>query len=71
MERLTQLLATESDAEVAYRNMVALGTLLTMGGEVKDAGLNIYGGKKVVASAVSRINDPRLTAIGAEMAALI
>ena len=71
LERLTQLLATEADAETAYRNMVALGTLLTIGGEVKDAGLNVYDAKKVVSEAISRIQDSRLEVIGAEMAALI
>lgn len=71
MERLTQLLTTETDAETAYRNMVALGTLLTIGGEVKDAGLNVYDAKKVVSEAIGRIQDSRLEVIGAEMAALI
>lgn len=70
LDRLSNLLGAETDGEVAYRHMVALGTLLHIGGEVKEAGLNVYDAKKVVKAAGTRIKDPRLDNVGAEVAAI-
>lgn len=68
---LTGTLASESDSETLFRAMVAVGTLLSMGGEVKAAAVRIHLVRRAVDNAVGRVSEPRIEQIGAEIALLI
>ena len=78
MERAKSLLpylinavANENDSETLFRAMVAVGTLLYMGSDVKTAAVRTHLVRKAVDSAVGRIREPRIEQVGAEITALI
>jgi len=68
---LINTLATESDSETLFRAMVAVGTLLSMEGEVKTVAVRTHLVRRAVDNAVGRVREPRIEQIGAEIAALI
>lgn len=68
---LTSTLASEGDSESLFRAMVAVGTLLSMGGEVKATAVRTHLVRRAVDNAVGRVREPRIEQIGAEIAALI
>lgn len=68
---LITILTSESDSETLFRAMVAVGTLLPMGGEVKTAAVRTHLVRRAVDNAVGRVREPRIEQIGAEIAALI
>ncbi|KAF8429152.1 WD40-repeat-containing domain protein [Tirmania nivea] len=67
---LTTTLAGEGDSEALFRAMVAVGTLLSMGGEVKTTAVKTHLVRRAVDKAVGRVKEPRIEQIGAEIAAL-
>jgi hypothetical protein len=71
LDRITTLIDSETDAETAFRNLVALGTIMTMGGEVNEAATNIYNAKSVAQGAATRIKDPRISQIAEDIGRVI
>ena len=70
LDSLRVLLSTQSDSEVIYRALVAVGTLLGSGDEVKSAARDVYNLQDVVKSAVTKAKDPRVKNVGKEIADL-
>jgi phospholipase A-2-activating protein len=71
LNSLRVVLSSQSDSEVVYRALVAVGTLLGLGGEVKSAATEVYNLGGVVQSAVAKGKDPRVKNVGKEIAALL
>lgn len=59
------------DSETTYRSLVALGTLLTIGSEVKEAATAVYDVRSVLKSAVDRVKEPRMQRLVAEIQELL
>jgi phospholipase A-2-activating protein len=70
LEQIVSVANTEIDAETMYRNLVTLGTLLTLGGEIKQAAA-LYEVRAALKSAVSRVKDPRFPRLVAEIEKLL
>jgi phospholipase A-2-activating protein len=68
LDSLRVILSTQSDSEVVYRALVAVGTLLSLGGEVKNAAVEVYNLQDVVKSTVTKAKDPRVNNVGKEIA---
>ena len=60
-----------NDSEVIYRALVATGTLLTVGEEVKSAAKDVYDVEKSVTAAVGKATDPRIRNVAAEIRTLL
>jgi phospholipase A-2-activating protein len=71
LDSLRVILSTQSDSEIVYRALVAVGTLLGLGGEVKSAAVEVYALQDVVRAAVAKAQDPRVKNMGKEIAALL
>ena len=59
------------DSETTFRSLAALGTLLTVGSEVKEASIAVYGLKDVLRSAVGRVKEPRIQRLVADIEKLV
>jgi phospholipase A-2-activating protein len=70
LSSLSQILTSASDSEVVYRALVALGTLLALGEEVRSAAIEVYGLDEVVKRRVGKAADPRIKNVGREIGVL-
>lgn len=61
----------ETDSETVYRYIVAMGTVLTLGGEVKDAANTIFGVRGAMKAAASRVKELRIDRLINEIEQLI
>lgn len=68
---LTDIIRTEIDSETVFRALAALGTLLSLKSEVKEAAIGIYEMRQLVTKAESRLAEPRVKDIVAEIKALL
>lgn len=68
---LTSAIANENDPETLFRSMVAVGTLISMGGDVKKTAVKIYLVRKAVDIAVNKVRESRIQQIGREITALL
>ena len=68
---LIATVSSESDSETLFRAMVATGTLIHMGGDVKTTAVRTHLVRRAVDLAVGRVREPRIEQIGAEIAALL
>ncbi|TGO81158.1 hypothetical protein BPOR_1312g00020 [Botrytis porri] len=71
LETVTSVLKTQVDSEVIYRGLVALGTLLTVGDEIREAGKDVYGVLTAVDGSVKKAADPRVKNVGKEIRGLL
>jgi phospholipase A-2-activating protein len=71
VDTLGRILGAHADAEVVYRALVALGTLLSVGPEIKTAARDVYGIEQSIAGAVAKASDPRIKNVAAEIRALL
>lgn len=71
IEVLGNILETQSDSEVIYRTMVALGTLVTIDDEMKSAAKDVYGVEGKLSAAVAKATDPRIKNVSREIATLL
>lgn len=71
LQYLISAVANENDPETLFRSMVAVGTLISMGGDVKKNAVKIYLVRKAVDIAVSKVKEPRIQQIGREITALL
>lgn len=67
LDVLSGILKTEKDSEVLYRALVATGTLLLLGDEIRIAAIEVYGIGATVDGAVGRAVDPRIKNLGREI----
>lgn len=63
--------STEIDSETVYRYIVAMGTVLALGGEVKDAANTIFGVRGAMKSVASRVKELRIDRLISEIEQLI
>ena len=61
----------ENDSETLFRAMVAVGTLLHMGGEVKAVAVKEYLIRRAVDSAIQRVKETRIGDVGREIRELL
>ncbi|KAF8248175.1 PFU-domain-containing protein [Wilcoxina mikolae CBS 423.85] len=71
LDNVTKVAGKEVDSETTYRSLVALGTLLTIGSEVKEAATAVYDVRGVLKSAVGRVKEPRMQRLVAEIQELL
>ncbi|KAF7904436.1 hypothetical protein EAF00_001770 [Botryotinia globosa] len=71
LDIVTSILKTQVDSEVIYRGLVALGTLLTVGDEIREAGKDVYGVLTAVDGCVKKATDPRVKNVGKEIRELL
>lgn len=71
LDILTKLVGEQKDAEVVYRALVAVGTLLTLDPEVKSAAKDVFGVEAAVAKALQKASDPRIKNLSKEIGALL
>ncbi|TGO37731.1 hypothetical protein BHYA_0090g00210 [Botrytis hyacinthi] len=71
LDTVTSILKTQVDSEVIYRGLVALGTLLTVGDEIREAGKDVYGVLTAVDGCVKKATDPRVRNVGKEIRELL
>lgn len=68
---LVKILGQQKDSEVVYRGLVAVGTLLKVGGEERDAGRDVYEVGSVVEKVVGRVGEPRVRRVVGEIRGLL
>lgn len=68
---LVDIIRTETDPETVFRALAALGTLLSLKNEVKEAAVGIYEIRQLVIKAENRLTEPRVKDIVAEIKALL
>lgn len=71
LDTLSKILTTQKDSEVIYRALVAAGTLVTIGDEVKSAAKDVYSIGTSISTAVAKASDPRIRNVAAEIKALL
>ncbi|OBT58170.1 hypothetical protein VE04_01263 [Pseudogymnoascus sp. 24MN13] len=71
LECLAGILSEQKDSEVLYRAMIATGTLLGLGDEVRTAAKEVYGIDKAVTKALGKAVDPRIKNVGKEIKELL
>lgn len=71
LDSLTKILKEQKDSEVIYRSLVATGTLLSVGEEIKGAAKDVYGVGAAVDAALKKASDPRIRNVAAEVRALL
>jgi phospholipase A-2-activating protein len=67
IEVLGKILDTQADSEVVYRALVAIGTLMEVGEEVRTAAKEVYNIDKSISTAVSKASDPRIRNVAKEI----
>ena len=71
LEDLTGLLKGEKDSEAVYRALVALGTLVGLGEEVKAAAKEVYEVQDVLGKVKARNQEPRIKGVVGEIERLL
>ncbi|KAH0537464.1 hypothetical protein FGG08_005727 [Glutinoglossum americanum] len=67
LDTLTATVGTASDSEAIFRALVAAGTLLSLGEDVRLAAREVYGLAAAVTRAEGKLNEPRIKSVGAEI----
>lgn len=67
VDDLTTLISTVKDSEAAYRGLVAIGTLLSLGEEVLEAAKEIYGLDGALGKVESAVKEPRIKVVVEEI----
>ena len=71
VDDLASMIKKSSDAEAVYRALVAFGTLLGLGGDVKQAANEIYDAEGALKKAEQSVKEPRVKGVIAEIRALL
>ena len=71
LDDLTALIHGTADAETLYRALVAAGTLLSLGEEVKMAAKEVFDYEKVIKVAAEKGKESRINVVGEEIKALL
>lgn len=71
LDSLSKILSTQTDSEVIFRSLVATGTLLWLGDEIRSAAKDVYGISKSISKALSKAGEPRNKNVAAEISDLL
>jgi phospholipase A-2-activating protein len=71
LEKLGTILEKQKDSEVVYRALVALGTLLGLNDEVRQAAKEVFTLGPIVEKASAKATDPRVKNVAKEIAVLL
>lgn len=71
LEPLTNIVKKEIDSEATFRALVGLGTLLTLKKEVREAALSVYETGQTVTEVETRVKEPRIKDLAAEIRELL
>jgi phospholipase A-2-activating protein len=71
LDSLGKILTTQKDSEVIFRALVATGTLLFLGEEIRSAAKDVYGIEKNITTALSKAGEPRNKNVAAEITDLL
>ena len=67
LDDLTSLIGSATDSEAVYRGLVAVGTLLSLGEEIQEAGKEIYDLPAALGKAEKAVKEPRIKGIVGEI----
>jgi phospholipase A-2-activating protein len=71
LDTLGKILITQTDSEIIFRALVATGTLLALGEEIRSAAKDVYGIEKSITKALSKAGEPRNKNVAAEIEDLL
>ena len=71
LDDLTRLLNSEKDSEAVYRSLVAVGTFLGLGDEVKTAAKEVYAVQKAMDKVSATNKEPRIKGVIKEIEGLL
>ena len=71
LDTVTTLTRTSTDSEAVYRALVALGTLLHIGDELKMAGNDVFDTEGALKKAEMAVKEPRIKGVVAEIRTLL
>lgn len=67
IDSLGKILISQTDSEVVFRALVATGTLMFLGEEVRSAAKDVYGIEKSINKALGKAGEPRNKNVAAEI----
>jgi phospholipase A-2-activating protein len=67
IDNLGKILISQTDSEVIFRALVAMGTLMFLGEEVRSAAKDVYGIEKNIQKALGKAGEPRNKNVAAEI----
>jgi phospholipase A-2-activating protein len=68
---LGRIFVSQTDSEVVFRALVATGTLLFLGDEVRSAAKDVYGIEKSISKALGKAGEPRNKNVASEITDLL
>lgn len=68
---LISLVSLTKDSEAVYRGLVAVGTVLCLGGEVLEAAKEVYDLTGALGKVESTVKEPRIKEVGGEIRAIL
>jgi phospholipase A-2-activating protein len=71
MDAVVKGAGSEVDSETVFRYLVALGTILTLGAEVKEAANGIFDVRGALKHAVGKVKEPKIQRLVAEIEKLL
>ena len=71
IDSLGKILTTQVDSEVVFRALVAAGTLMFLGEEVRSAAKDVYGMEKSITKALGKAGEPRNKNVAVEITDLL
>ena len=71
IDSLGKILMSQKDSEVVFRALVATGTLMFLGDEVRSAAKDVYGIEKSITKALGKAGEPRNKNVAAEITDLL
>lgn len=70
IDTLCKILGNQTDSEVIYRALVALGTLVSLDDKIRTSAGEKFAALVIVEKAVSKASDPRIRTVGQEIHSL-
>lgn len=71
LKPLTDIIRVDTEPEVVFRALVALGTLLQLQGEIKEAAMGIYETGQLISKVEKKLAEPRIKDVVKEIKALL
>jgi phospholipase A-2-activating protein len=71
IDSLGKILISQTDSEVIFRALVATGTLMFLGEEVRSAAKDVYGIEKSISKALGKAGEPRNRNVAVEITDLL
>lgn len=67
LDTLRRILISQSDSEVIFRALVAVGTIIQVDDEIKSAAREIYDVEKAVDTTITKAGEPRIKHLAVEI----